>query len=667
LTRGDARWPALVTRMQHPNGRVLGAVYDGRGNVINATDSSRFEDRFVVQGGCPPCNGSFVRFYAKTRYAWDPAWDFVTTIVPPEKDSSVFAYDPASGNRLWQQDSRGASSRVNFYYYASGPAVGLLRSIQIPTQGPSDPRDSLTYDGVGNLSATKTPLGFWTTYERDAIGRDTFEITPIDSLQTLVVKHRVQYDLMDRDTLNVSIGPQMPGANGHPPDTLVVRTVYGPGGTVDTVTRRASPDRNGLGTVRVFSRYDAAGRKRAEVAADGGVDSTVYDPAGNVIRTITRRGHLLTATYDALNRPIQGVVPSVTVQSVTSSGHGWGTQTFPRYPNDGTSLTIPGDVSTFAYDAVGNVIKADNGDAWIHRTYNMDGSVLYDSLYIRTYVGTDFTAHRYGLTFGYDLDGRRVQVGMPSQLLPPEAPSGSVFAYSYTPYGSLSSVTDVLGNQYRFAYDLNGRVDTLYSPGGLWNHSTYDADSRVSRSQIVVSAFVASDTSFPSNTVRDDRLALDARGKVRSAMMLGRQRYTDYSGLGMVSRDSTNDTRSFGSWWDLDTGQWDAIGNLSTSFQKGSRCVGLNDRYTYQPGTTRQTARAEGLCAFNSAADPTTAGDWDSTDASGNLVRQRRWWGNVFCDPYPTNCFLYYDPAEETFFYYSADQRLRVIDRQRPR
>ena len=137
---------------------------------------------------------------------------------------------------------------MEFAYYPADSVKGLLRSIRTPSQTWSDSRDSLQYDRLGNLSRAKTPLGFWTTHYADAVGRDTLELSPIDSAQTLFQRTRIQYDLSDRDTLGVTIGPQMPGSIGHPPDTLFMRKVYDPEDNVITVTRRASPE---LGVDRV--------------------------------------------------------------------------------------------------------------------------------------------------------------------------------------------------------------------------------------------------------------------------------------------------------------------------------------------------------------------------------------------------------------------------------
>ncbi len=173
LARGDSRWPAAVTRIAAANGRVLGATYDDHGNVTSVTDSSNFQ------------NG----LYATTRYVWNRTWDFDSIAAPPLGDSVVMSYALNTGNRLWQQDARGSSTRVSFGY----STLGLLASVQTPTA----PRaDSIYYNALGNDSVTVTPLGFRTTSYKDHIGRDSIVLSPTDAAQTIWQRTQVSYDAL---------------------------------------------------------------------------------------------------------------------------------------------------------------------------------------------------------------------------------------------------------------------------------------------------------------------------------------------------------------------------------------------------------------------------------------------------------------------------------------
>lgn len=97
----------------------------------------------------------------------DPVWDFVTQVTRPEMDATLFRYDPATGNRLYQQpgsDATDTTRRVTFMYEAQ---YGLLASVRQP----STPGDSVAYDALGNVRGVRTPRGYWTMIENDSVGR----------------------------------------------------------------------------------------------------------------------------------------------------------------------------------------------------------------------------------------------------------------------------------------------------------------------------------------------------------------------------------------------------------------------------------------------------------------------------------------------------------------
>ncbi len=102
-----------------------------------------------------------------------------------------------------------------------------------------------------------------------------------------------------------------------------------------TPTWPLSPDTDSMQVQRVGFRYDRAGRDSARINDRGiamvsmldrlgrvirsypygpgvaEVDSFAYDVAGNLRKTWTRRGHLITADYDSRNRDTLSVVPTV--------------------------------------------------------------------------------------------------------------------------------------------------------------------------------------------------------------------------------------------------------------------------------------------------------------------------------------------------------------------
>ncbi len=556
LTR-DQNWPAAVTRVRYPNGRIVGAVYDSaRADLLATTDSSN------VQNGR----------YATTTYRWDPTWDFVTAILPPENDSIAMAYDPATGNRIWQQDARGASSRVNFSYNTSGPASGLLSSLRTPSGGSS----SFFYDALGNLDSTQTPKGFWSVAQKDAIGRDVLQVSPVDSSQTVKDTTRLYYDAFDRDTLSRSVGPRVTihfyytfnAVIGRTftaaAETVTVRKVYDPNGNLLQLWRKATPDINGIGWGETEFVYDRAGRKTIEITSDTGTttaaDTTAYDPAGNAVAWHTRRSSsgqpvVDSTIYDPLNR-VSKRITGVTrwYKWEPDAVNRW---IFPRYstpyslgPDTATFRYLGPDTATFSYDAMGNLVAAKNADALVERGYNRNGALAADTLKIRTYAplagGGDTTSHVYVLSYDYDLDGRRIALHHPANVAPlvSGAPR-TLQQYTYTVNSELATVTDVLGNQFRWHYDVEGRPDTLYFPPGasqpsghIYDARQYDTDGRLVTRLDYDDLFSGTDSGFGRSAIHADTLWYDGRSKALLVGGTDHRFYHGYTALGNIARSA---------------------------------------------------------------------------------------------------------------------------------
>ncbi|MBI2797209.1 MAG: RHS repeat protein [Gemmatimonadetes bacterium] len=162
LQRTSGTFPTLATWMRAPNGRIVTATYDARGNIATVTDSATSKAGPV---------------YATTSYTWN-SFDFVTRVVMPEGDSTTRSYDAGNGNLLWAQDGRGDSTRTTFTYYASGTTVGLLaRSLT-----KLGVKDSVVYDAaLINVSQRLAPFSHYVTVTADAVGRLVRTQRPYDA------------------------------------------------------------------------------------------------------------------------------------------------------------------------------------------------------------------------------------------------------------------------------------------------------------------------------------------------------------------------------------------------------------------------------------------------------------------------------------------------------
>lgn len=477
LARTDPSWPALVTRVQYPNGRITGAQYDARGNPRAATDTSLY-----VAGQ-----------HATTRYQWDQKWDAITEVVLPTGELSRFLYDASNGNRLWQEDGRGPGSRITFGYYASGNGAGLLKTVTLP----GGARDSVSYDERGNLVKSVSPVGDTTFSIADRIGRPRIVRTPVG--QGLYRSDTTYYDQASRPFRTATFGPAMNGADA---EQVTVRSFYNDEGGLDSLKRWSTPDPAGVDTITTRWRYDLGGRRVAEIAPDLAVDSTRYDPAGNAVAVVTRRSDVgaITMTYDRLNRLRQRAVPSVTYYGrfqgiATYATNAGAFHPYPWFPtsapyecavtiacySDSTqwTFTIPGDSEVFTYGSMGELLTADNADAKVKRTYFNDGRVQTDTLRVRNWNGTTF-GHVYGLTYTYDLGGRLISLRHPWQLAPRNPGVMDLAAYGYDPLtGLLLTVRDPLNNEFTFEYNMRNERIRVDRPGGITERLTYDLDGRL--------------------------------------------------------------------------------------------------------------------------------------------------------------------------------------------
>jgi RHS repeat-associated protein len=608
VRREEGQWAGLATEQQAPNGFLTRGRYDGRGNIVAS---------MAVAPLGPGTDDT-------TRYHWDPLWDFVDSIVTPMGVTTTMAYDGQNGNRLWQQVGSDPGRRVNFGY---GNTPKLLSSTVLP----QTPADSIVYDGQWNVTATRTPKGFWTSYYKDALGRDTLVVTPIDSTDTsrggaadstTRLRQRVVFTVMDRDSIAQTIAPNRA-------QTITVNTSYDSAGNKVSLSRISAPDPDAIGSITTRWRYDRANRPVAEVAPDGQVDSTSYDPAGNAVTTVTRRtdpvSHVrlsLTMQYDALNRLIQRAVPHVsyprdsvgiaTLSSRSTLNHG-----YPYYSNDTTTggYTIVGDTVTFAYDAVGRDTLGNNRDAQVRRFYYSNGALQAESLKIRTLAeiaaGGSFDLHKYGITYRYDRDGRRTVIKYPAQLAPAGQDSAR-FGYDAST-GALTGVWDLLGNNFVYQYNLRGERDTLTyapSPFEAW---TYNADGAL------VHDFISGTPANPPHK-RDTVLRYDARQKVlfagdSASTSVKDTLFAAYDGLGhLLSSKLTGWGQNLDDQSDsvynatYDTLSNDALGNLirtshamNTTAQNGGIWLGGSGENqssgsrnnVYQAGTGRLVTVAD--------------------------------------------------------------------------
>jgi len=635
LTRGNSRWPALVTRMRYPSGQIIGATYDSlRANILSSTDSSSVQ----------------ASRYATTQYEWDPKWDAVRKITRPEGDSAIFGYDPVTGNMQWQEDGSGPVSQVTFGYNAANQVVSITQ--------PNTPPQRIVYDALGNLDSVTTPLGYLTTYQSDSAGRLMGITSPIDAAPTSTRREvqQIFYDKADRDTLTISAGPAM--SPTVPAETAFVRKRYTPNSQLDSLSRWARTDIRSVGTVTTRWKYDAANRPIVEIAPDGLPDSMFYDPAGNDTLKVTRRQLRITMAYDVLNRLRSRTVPPFTYGPRSS-----GIQALSGLPTSYASYQVPGDAQTFTYDAMGRLLTANNADARVKRTYYTTGLLETDSLWIRTVQDTVFAQHAYGSLHSYDLDGRRTGLGVPSQL-DPQGVASIWYRYN-SGLGALGAVVqpvelsiyktvlDIVG----FAYSPRGEVASVDFTGQYTQLLAYDADGRMI-SDTVRNLGGTDYPRFGADPIRAIAYGYDGRDKLVSGAdpLAYKDSITmSYSGLGHVVESSFSEryktifsgTANCGSarYSVVETFRDDAMGNRA--------------HWTRQEATT----------SFGCSPADSGGGGHEYLPRTGRLVHDTTqggvatyWYNGAGDVEFSQNLGA---PAQEQASYYGADGRLRASDTRR--
>ena len=640
VARADTRFPALATRLQDPTGVVTLASYDGWGNVATVTDS-------LLQVGGQP---------SVTRYEWDSKWQAVTKVAPPEGDSVLIAYDPTTGNRVSQQDARGTTSQVQYRYYTAGSATGLLRAVRSPLGAV----DSLIYDNLNNVVQTQGPLGRWSLFYKDGIGRDTLARTPIDTTFTTYLPtdsvitnyhwQRTRYDAIGRVSETAAwaapLAPNDPLHVGS--DTLHVQSTYDAESRPTLVDHWATPDRAAVSQILTQWGYDYEGRRVFEQAGDGMRDSTQYDGAGNPVRQFTRRGHVIILTYDALNRLLRRVTPAATYTGFTlpffkdSTGLAL---SFPNYPNDGgTGFVLAADTAQFTYDVAGRMLTANNGDARVTRTYGADGRLSTETQAVRTVSGSDFSQHVYTTQFGYDRDGRRAWLKLPAALA---AGAGKdTIRYSYANTGQLGSVRDPLGNSFQYLYDLENKVDSLVLPGGLFEKRFYDAEGRLIRRRAGTATV----------TWHDEAQVVNAAGNALRAVTLVDSMTYKYSPMGPLlhqwTQSRSDATYHMDEYWESDVTPYRTSSSVGGVL--GVDTLGDSRFMIYQSGTGRLQSHLKII--------PPGGMHWTvegfTYDASGNQLRDSTRLYQVPSD-FTSNLGVH-----ELVSYYDAAQQLRAVDRR---
>jgi RHS repeat-associated protein len=535
VTRAHTHFPGLVTRTVGQGGLVHRNWFDALGRL----DSARVEN---------PLNDGR---HAVTRVlSYDSKLHhFPTRTMGPDGVVTEVAYD-TMGNVLWSQAGPDPARRVRFEYVQAGRSIGQLSAVHSPLPGGQVATTTYAYDTVGNRRLTRDPRGLLSLEITDSWGRVKGTVTPLDSafattednLLRSGVHTAITYGARGQDSITFTYGPlrRVPWVFGTNvvrdtvrEEGVAVEKLYDAAGNLTEVTRWSttdpSSDRPNIGEpglIRSTYKHDLLGRVVERKEGDDNTTLFKYDLAGNVVETTTGVGHTLRATYDALGRLVQSRTPSVSyarlcaphVPEEPAFSHDYCDDPrnhFPFFPNDvNKSYVVAEDVSTYWYDMAGRLVAADNSNARVRRSYFRSGLLATDSVQIRDVTGNTFGT-TYGVAYGYDIAGRPLWVGHPSNLA-----SGQLRdQVTYDPdFGSVTQLVSRAGVTFNFGYDAVGRLTSRTSPAGR-EVMEYDHMSQLVRR---------------TTPVFNEGIRRDARGKSVEIQDGERRFHNHFSALGSL-------------------------------------------------------------------------------------------------------------------------------------
>lgn len=590
-----------------------------------------------------------------THYTWNTTFDQLAMVIRPEQDTMVFHLDPVDGKRLWQQPGTPASDttrRVNFSYHSTSK---VLQTVTLPAVSGQTAAYTFSHDPLGNTASVTTPMQYVSTFLGDGIGRTVRITSPIDTLGNQFIEQRLTYDILDRlrdDTTLVSYY-----GTGVAQESTFVRHTYNIRKQTLSTSRWSGPDPNNIDTLTTFWRYDQVGRRIAEEAPDGSVDSVVVDKAGNPILIFGRRsssGPADTLQYDGLNRLARRVIPSVSRDQPTwqyQSHHGGNTAGFP-YPYE-----VPTDVQEYTYTPDGQIETANNKYSRVTRAYAPNGLLIAETQQVAR-EDTTFSGHSYTIQYKYDRNGRRRRVQVPSIFT---TASGDTINYTYHAVtGDLIQVRDASGAVFSFEQSVRGEDTTIAYPGSYVRRMSWDHDGRLLRDRIENSD-TTSGGRWPHHPIRNhSAMDYDARGKLLRSdddSYYGNSTTTSYRGLGSLATMGLKSIwrNPLGGYTEYGVFEWlshDPLGNLVAILHDDSTKAQGVTAYRYVDKVYRYDSN--GRLVSIDLDQPPGGGYFDgesvySYDAAGNVE-------------YDREAVFGVGPNRERVSIYSRDNRLVALD-----
>lgn len=462
-------------------------------------------------------------------------------------DPQLFRYTTADGTQIEISRSAGVRKMVDAsgnsltigaagIIHSSGKSVTFTRDLLGRITEVTDPmgrKQRYTYDGNGDLVSHADALSNTTrfTYDDahglidilDPLGRRAARneyddqgrlVATIDANgKRIAFEHN---DAAQEDVITDRLGNQS-------------RVQYDANGNVTSMERTVTIEGTPV-NARTTYAYDAQGNQTSERNPDGVLSTSTFSGADPLVEIVDPNGLALQKTFAYLGPDTPSSIVDAGGRTFAFTYDASGRLTSAATPMGGTttvetnargetirSRDSAGTLTTYTYDASGNIAREDITDASgtllrrVDFTYDANGNKLTETLY-RTIDGASTalkTAYAYDatnrltsvtdpaggvarieydavghVTAQVDALGRRTVYEFDSLGLPAKTtyPNGTFESYTYDFNGNMLTQTDTAGRVTRYAYDELGRRIRTTLADGTFTQTVYSAGGRVTAS-----------------------------------------------------------------------------------------------------------------------------------------------------------------------------------------
>ena len=469
-----------VIRVKDPDGLNLKTefAYDEDNNVISQTDPNQHTTHFVYNASHQ------VRYQIDARgvvteHAYDKHHNETHTVIYANRLNNISIYDEATLARSIQPDT--ADAHQFFAHDLQSRLMFSYDGLGYPTLYNYDKNDNLL---------SKTEMSIPCDLEELKAGKRPYPLDDAGSRITSFI-----YDGLNRQRFSINSFAAVTESRYDASGQLIQQIRYANSlsnprqNTMTSVLAELRPD-SARDDNRQF-RYDAAGRMRYELSAEGVVTGFDYDAAGNRIKT-HQYATRLTLAQSQDPHWIQFIQSSIDDRITRSIFDEAGRERFRMSPS--------GVVSERRYDAVGNVLAELTTTSDLSSSPRVKHAYEYDAIG-RLVSQTDALKHR--VRYDYDRNNNVIaktdenqaiwtyRYNEANQLIETQAPATVVIDWidglrqkttrsiitqnEYDSFGNIIAVTrdaGFLNQRTQYIYDANHRsLQTIY-PDSAVNHAT---------------------------------------------------------------------------------------------------------------------------------------------------------------------------------------------------